>query len=90
MVGTTLNCGIPGYGVHGGDLQQEENLGYQSARVADENLLQRHAKRGLVTMLNDGPNSNGSEFCITFDEAHYLDGYHNIVGEVVQGLPLLD
>ena len=41
-------------------------------------------------MLNDGPNSNGSEFCITFDEAAYLDGYNNIVGEVVQGLPLLD
>ena len=59
-------------------------------RVADENLLQSHNKRGIVTMTNDGDNSNGSEFLITFDTATYLDGYNNVVGEVVQGLNVLD
>ena len=93
--GTKLTYGMPGYGIQGGSLPVEtmygeENLGAAMARVPDENLLQSHARRGIVTMVNDGSNSNGSEFLITFDRAPYLDGHNNVVGEVVQGLSVLD
>ena len=80
---------MPGHGIQGGNLG-DENIGAGSARVDDENLLVRHSKRGIVTMLNNGPNSNGSEFLITFGATTYLDGYHNVVGEVVQGHDVLD
>ena len=54
-------------------------------RLADENLDMRHHKRGLLTMMNSGPHSNGSQFMVTFGEAANLDGYHNVIGELVEG-----
>ena len=88
-VGTTLNKGMPGFAVMGGDLQEAENFGAGNARLADENLETRHFKRGMLSMLNDGPHANGSQFAITFGEASYLDGYQNVVGELVEGESLL-
>ena len=46
---------MPGLGIMGGDLHEEENLGAGISRLADENLEMRHHKRGLLTMVNDGP-----------------------------------
>ena len=78
LVGTSLKCALPGHGVHGG-------VDEDSERLADENLELRHHKRGMLSLLNDGPHSNGSKFMVTFGEAHYLDGYQNVVGELVEG-----
>ena len=36
-------------------------------------------------MANDGENSNGSEFMITLGKADMLDGYHSVIGELVEG-----
>ena len=84
FVGTSLNAGSSGYGVHGGAISSDaENLGAGEARLADENLDLRHHKRGILTMVNDGAHANGSQFAILFEEAHYLDGYNNVVGELV-------
>ena len=74
LAGTSLGQGLSGFGVHGGFLGGE-NVGAADERVADEDLHVRHHKRGMLTMLNDGPHSNGSQFLVTFGEAHYLDGY---------------
>lgn len=40
-------------------------------------------------MYNDGESSNGSEFMITLDKADVLDGYHQVVGELVEGEEIL-
>ena len=61
-VGTSLSAGTPGFAVTGCDLHEEENLGAGCARLPDENLETRHHKRGLLTMVNDGPHANGSQF----------------------------
>ena len=45
----------------------------------------RHYKRGILTMSNDGENANGHEFMITLDKSDVLDGYHTVVGELVEG-----
>ena len=47
-------------------------------------------RRGLLAMANAGPDSNGSQFFITFDAAEYLNGSHTVFGEVIEGDELLD
>ncbi len=42
-------------------------------------------RRGLLAMANSGPNTNGSQFFITFAPAEHLTGAHVVFGEVVEG-----
>jgi peptidyl-prolyl isomerase G (cyclophilin G) len=51
----------------------------------DENFLARHDRRGLLSMANAGPNTNGSQFFFTFKALQHLDGRHVVFGRVRQG-----
>lgn len=42
-------------------------------------------RRGLLAMANSGPNTNGSQFFITFDAATHLNGNHTVFGSVTDG-----
>ena len=82
--GTKIDGGFPGITVQGGKLGCE-NLAADGIRMPDENLELRHYKRGILTMNNDGENSNGSEFLITLGKSEMLNGYHVAFGELVEG-----
>ena len=41
-------------------------------------------------MANRGPNTNNSQFFVTFCETRWLDGLHTVMGELVEGWETLD
>lgn len=63
------------------------NPGYFIANETAAGL--KFDRAGLVGMANSGPDTNGSQFFITFGPTPHLDGGYTIFGEVVSGLEVL-
>lgn len=84
---------IPGFMAQGGDTTEFNGHGGESIygdKFADENLTGKHDARGLLSMANSGPNTNSSQFFITFVPTPFLDGKHVVFGKVVDGLNMVD
>ncbi len=80
------------------------NPGYKFKDEFSDSL--RHYKKGILSMANSGPKTNGSQFFITHKETPFLDGIdkngnlkncanprvgcHTVFGEVVKGLNIVD
>ncbi|CAK4659085.1 hypothetical protein LEN26_005537 [Aphanomyces euteiches] len=91
--GTIFHRIIRGFMMQGGDPSGtgtggESIWGKSFKDEFDSRLL--HKERGVLSMANAGPNTNNSQFFITFKECHYLDNKHSVFGRVVGGLEILD
>jgi len=61
--------------------------GYKFEDEANNGL--RH-ERGVLSMANAGPNTNGSQFFITHVPCGWLDGKHTVFGKVLEGQDVVD
>ena len=59
------------------------------SKFKDEIGSLKFDSRGLLAMANNGPNSNGSQFFITFTKCPHLDDRHTIFGKLTNGNSVL-
>jgi cyclophilin family peptidyl-prolyl cis-trans isomerase len=82
----TFHRVIPGFVAQSGD---PSGTGYGTPGYAFKNEISSNLKYdgpGVVGMANAGPDSNGSQFFITYAPQPSLDGGYTIFGKVIQGM----
>lgn len=81
---------IKDFMIQGGDPSGtgKGNPGYKFMDEFNDSLV--HDKKGILSMANSGPTTNGSQFFITHKETPFLNGRHTVFGEVVVGLDVVD
>ncbi|MBH1959799.1 MAG: peptidylprolyl isomerase [Flavobacteriia bacterium] len=87
--GTIFHRVIKDFMIQGGD-PKGTGMGDPGYKFDDEKNDLQHTGKGILSMANSGPNTNGSQFFITEVATPWLDGKHTIFGSVVNGIEVID
>ncbi|NAW50076.1 peptidylprolyl isomerase [Elizabethkingia argentiflava] len=87
--GTIFHRVIKDFMLQGGD-PKGTGMGDPGYKFDDEKNDLQHTGKGILSMANSGPNSNGSQFFITEVATPWLDGKHTVFGKVIKGEDVID
>ncbi|KAG1359166.1 Peptidyl-prolyl cis-trans isomerase CYP18-1 [Cocos nucifera] len=91
--GTIFHRNIKGFMIQGGDPTGtgKGGTGIWGKKFNDEiRESLKHNARGILSMANSGPNTNGSQFFITYAKQPHLNGLYTVFGRVIHGFEVLD
>jgi len=80
---------IPQFMIQGGD-PEGTGMGGPGYQFEQETSKDLSHNKGVISMANSGPNTNGSQFFITVAHTAHLDGGYNVFGKVVAGQDVAD
>jgi len=80
---------IPDFMIQGGcpEGSGRGGPGYKFEDEADNGVTH---ERGVLSMANAGPDTNGSQFFITHVATPWLNGKHTVFGKVIDGMDVVD
>ena len=84
---TTFHRVIPDFMAQGGD-PTGTGRGGPGYKFADEFTSHTHVT-GALSMANAGPNTNGSQFFITYSPQPHLNNHHSVFGQLTRGMDIL-
>ena len=88
--GTTFHRVIKGFMAQGG-CPNGDGRGGPGYSFNDEfSSKLRHNSEGILSMANAGPNTNGSQFFITYVATPHLDGMHTVFGKITEGMDVIN
>ena len=73
-----------------GACPQGTGTGGPGYRFEDETSNGLSHDRGVLSMANAGPGTNGSQFFITHVPCPWLNGKHTVFGKVLEGMDVVD
>ncbi len=83
----TFHRVMPGFMAQGGD-PTGTGAGGPGYYIPNEISEHTHVE-GALSMANAGPNTNGSQFFITYAPKHHLDGNYSVFGQLIDGMDVL-
>jgi cyclophilin family peptidyl-prolyl cis-trans isomerase len=87
--GVTFHRVLDGFMAQGGD-PTGTGMGGPGYEFENEDSDLTFDKEGVVAMANAGPDTNGSQFFITFGPTPQLNGCYTIFGQVIEGMDVVN
>ena len=88
--GLTFHRYEPGFVIQGGDPKGDGTGGSEKTIPLEINENLKHVQGALAMARSNDPNSASSQFYITLNEAHFLDGNYAVFGKVISGMVVVD